>query len=227
MLFDCLVNNMLDPRTKLLLTISYSILLISSGQLISLLIKLGVLLLFILVIVKIREYLVWLRLVVPMAIFFGVVTWWSADEMAALMAAVNLLSLATVFFIFFAVTVPEDLGNSLVKMGMPYQIGFIMNASLQFVPVIGKKVRNVADAQRARGIPIEPGWRAFRHYPAFLGPILIQAFRLAEDLAESMEARGFGRPGRTFLQEYRLKALDWGIMAGGLGVLVLCLVFKI
>jgi len=162
-----------------------------------------------------------------MALFFGAVTWWSADKQTACIAALNLLAIASVFFLFFSTTLPEDLGNSLVKMGLPYHVGFIMSASLQFVPVIGRKVRNVADAQRARGIPLEPGWRALRHYPAFLGPILIQAFRMAEELAESMEARGFGRSGRTFYKEYRLKFVDWLALAGGLLVLSGCLVLQI
>ncbi len=226
MRFNYLVT-MLDPRTKLLLAICYAVLVIISGQLTSLIIKLCILLLFVLVIGKSREYLRWLRLVLPMAIFFGAVTWWSADPKVACTAAFNLLAIASVFFVFFSTTIPEDLGNSLVKMGMPYHVGFIMSASLQFVPVISRKVRNVADAQRARGIPLEPGWRALRNYPAFLGPILIQAFRLAEELAESMEARGFGRSGRTFFKEYRLRSVDWIALAIGLLLLIVCIVLKI
>ncbi len=76
------------------------------------------------------------------------------------------------------------------------------------------------DAQRARGIPLEPGWAALRHYPAFFGPILIQSFQMAEELAEAMEARGFGRPGRTFLIEYRMVARDWLALAAA-GALLL------
>jgi energy-coupling factor transport system permease protein len=55
-----------------------------------------------------------------------------------------------------------------------------------------------------------------RHYPAFLGPLLIQSFQLAEELAEAMEARGFGNPHRSFLQDYRLKRHDWFAMVTGL-----------
>jgi energy-coupling factor transport system permease protein len=87
------------------------------------------------------------------------------------------------------------------------------------VPVINRKAKNVLDAQRTRGIPVEPGWSALRHYPAFLVPLLIQAFQLAEELAESMESRGFGRPGRTFLKDYRLGIQDW--LAIGVGFLIL------
>ena len=58
--------------------------------------------------------------------------------------------------------------------------------------------------------------RDFRSlYLAFFIPLLIQAFQLAEELAETMEARGFGRPGRSFQFEYRFKGKDWGLIVGG------------
>ncbi len=161
-------------------------------------------------------YLRWLKLVLPMSLFFGVITWWTAGLMAGEIAALKLLTLTTIFFVFFLFQEPEDLANSLVKAKMPYPIAFVMAASLQFVPVINRRAKAVIDAQRSRGIPIYPGWASFRHYPAFLMPLLIQTFQMAEDLAEAMEARGFSRPGRTFYKEYQLKILDWVLIAGGL-----------
>jgi energy-coupling factor transport system permease protein len=182
-----------------------------------------VLLLFIAVIGKTRSYLRWLRMVLPMSLFFGAVVWWTADVRTAALAALKLLTLTSVFFAFFITTLPDDLGNSLVKVGMPYVVAFVLSTSLQFVPMIHRKIKNVLDAQRARGIPLEPGWSALRHYPAFLGPILIQAFQMAEELAEAMEARGFGLPGRTFLKDYLMQTRDWLALSGGLLVLIACL----
>lgn len=216
---------MLDPRTKLLLAIFYSVLVMASGNLPWLLVELGALLLLVVVIGESYAYLRWLRLIVPMALFFGAVTWWSIDGESAVLVGLRLLTLTSTFFAFFCTTTPEDLGNSLIKVGMPYSVAFVFSTSLQFVPVIARKTKNVIDAQRARGISLEPGWSALRHYPAFLGPLLIQAFQLAEELAEAMEARGFGRPGRTFLKEYRLRKKDWLVLAGGLLILIACLLW--
>lgn len=216
---------MLDPRTKLLLAIFYSVLVMASGNLPWLLVELGVLLLLVVIIGEGYAYLRWLRLIVPMALFFGAVTWWSIDGESAVLVGLRLLTLTSTFFAFFCTTTPEDLGNSLIKVGMPYSVAFVFSTSLQFVPVITRKTKNVIDAQRARGISLEPGWSALRHYPAFLGPLLIQAFQLAEELAEAMEARGFGRPGRTFLKEYRLRKKDWLVLAGGLLILIACLLW--
>jgi len=214
---------MLDPRTKLLLAIGYAALIVAANRLTWSLAEGGVLLLFIVVIGKTRAYLRWLRMVLPMSLFFGAVVWWTADVRTAALAALKLLTLTSVFFVFFSTTLPDDLGNSLVKVGMPYVVAFVLSTSLQFVPMIHRKIKNVMDAQRARGIPLEPGWSALRHYPAFLGPILIQAFQMAEELAEAMEARGFGLPGRTFLKDYLMQTRDWLALSGGLLVLIACL----
>jgi energy-coupling factor transport system permease protein len=214
---------MLDPRTKLLLAMGYAALIVASTRPSVSFAAGGALLLFIVVIGKTRPYLRWLRMALPMSLFFGAVIWWTADEWIAALAAVKLLTLVSVFFVFFSITLPEDLGNSLVKIGMPYIVAFVASTALQLVPTIGRRIRNVLDAQRARGISLEPGWSALRHYPAFLGPVLIQAFQMAEALAEAMEARGFGRPGRTFLKEYRMRIQDWLALSGGLLVLIACL----
>jgi energy-coupling factor transport system permease protein len=164
-----------------------------------------------------RPYGRWLLMLLPMAFFFGGLTWWSVDFPAGLQAALSLITLTSTFFIFFALTVPEDLGNVLVKMGLPYPVAFVMTASLQFVPVMSRKASQIIDAQRARGIELRPGWQALRRYPAFLGPLLIQAFQMAEALAEAMECRGFGRGGRRHLEEYRLRCRDW--VAMGIGII--------
>lgn len=162
----------------------------------------------------------WLRLVVPMAIFFGMLSAWAAGLAAGGAAALKLLNLTTTFFVFFETTAPEDLGNCLVRAGMPFSVAFVFASALQFVPLIGRKARAVMDAQRSRGIALEAGWGMLRHWPAFLAPLLIQAFELADELAEAMEARGFGRPGRTFYRDYKMRPADWLAVAAGLCLLV-------
>jgi energy-coupling factor transport system permease protein len=204
----------LDPRTKLVLTGLYVVLVTTSHRLEWLLAELGLLWLLILIVAEGRNYLRWLRLVAVMTISWFAIAWWAFDLPTAVMTSLRLLTLTSIFFLFFRTTAPEDLGNALVKVGLPYTFAFVLSTSLQFVPVISRKAQNVVDAQRSRGIPLEPGLPALRHYPALLAPLLIQAFQLADELAEAMEARGFGRPGRTFWRDYRLGALDWLVLAG-------------
>ncbi|WP_373499655.1 energy-coupling factor transporter transmembrane protein EcfT [Desulfococcus sp.] len=204
---------MLDPRTKLITTLLAAAFVGISDPLFLVAAELGLLLAMIAALGFFRAYVRWLALVVPMALFFGGVTAWSVTADAGILAGAKLLTLTTAAFIFFSATVPEDLGNALVKAGLPYPAAFVMSTALQFVPVIGRKARDVLDAQRSRGIPVEPGWSALKHYPAFFIPLLLQSFQLAEELAEAMEARGFGRPGRSFLAAYRLTLVDWAVLA--------------
>jgi len=213
----------IDPRTKLVLTLFYAAWVVGAGGFNWLVAAFGLLMAFIVFTSRLREYVRWLRLVLPMAIFFGAVIWWTANLFEAGFAALKLLALTSVFFAFFTTTLPEDLANALVKAGLPYPVAFVLSTSLQFVPVMARKVKNVMDAQRARGIPLEPGWSALRHYPAFLAPVLIQAFQLAEALAEAMESRGFGLPGRTFLKDFRMAPRDWIAISAGLITLLLLL----
>jgi energy-coupling factor transport system permease protein len=217
---------MFDPRTKLILAIFYATVVVVSDRPAALTAEWGALVLLIVLMEQAKAYFRWLRLVLPMSLFFAAVTWWSANAAAGAAAGLKLLALTSGFFAFFSTTVPEDLGNALVKTGMPYHIAFVLSTSMQFVPVLGRKAKNVLESQRARGIPIEPGWSALRHYPAFLVPLLIQAFQLAEELAEAMETRGFGLPNRTFYKDYRLGVQDWLALGIGLVILIGLLVWQ-
>ncbi len=215
----------LDPRTKLILTLLSAALVIMSTRWYGSAITLGLLGLIIVYIRARRDFGRWLRLVLPMTAFWFALVWWSADYTTAITAGLRLLALTSVFFVFFHTTTPEDLGNALVQSGLPYTWAFVISAALQVVPIFSRKAQHIIDAQRSRGIPLEPGFAALRHYPALLTPLLIQSFQLADDLAEALEARGFGRAGRTFWRDYRLRRRDWLVLATASAICVALVVF--
>lgn len=214
----------LDPRTKLFLAVVYTAFLIKAGSILWLLAGLIPLAALALVLGLGRVWLRHLRLVLVMTAIVVAISWLSFDLTVASMAGLRLVAIVSTFFLFFQMTLPEDLGNALVKMGVPYAFAFILTSSMQFVPVISRKLRNIMDAQRSRGIRLERDLASLRNYPALLVPLLIQSFKLSDELAEAMESRGFGRPGRTFVREYRLRAVDWGVMLGALVALGVILV---
>jgi energy-coupling factor transport system permease protein len=95
---------------------------------------------------------------------------------------------------------------------MPYPAAFVLMAAMQFVPVIARRASAVRDAQLARGIRLDAGLSSLRHYPVLALPVLYQSFKLADDLAEALESRGFARPGRTFRTKYKLGRIDWAVL---------------
>jgi energy-coupling factor transport system permease protein len=143
---------------------------------------------------------------------FFVIAWLAFDLMTGIMAGLRLFTLGTVFFLFFQTTSPEVLSNALIKMGIPYPFAFVLSTSMQFVHVLVRRAANIRDAQRSRGISLDSALGWLRNFPALAGPLLIQAFKLADELAEAMEARGFGAPGRRFRYEPRFKWVDWGVV---------------
>lgn len=204
-----------DPRVMVVLSLAAIVMVVTSPMPAALAALLMPLLGLIGRIEPLGRFWRWIRWVLPMVLFFGLVTAWSVSVDAGVLAATKLLGLTLVGHAFFIITPPEEVANAMVKAGLPYRVAFVVRAGLQFVPVLGHKAREVLDAQQARGIPIGGGWRALRYYPAFLVPLLVQSFQLAEELAEAMETRGFGRPGRTFFHTYTMRRRDWiAIMIG-------------
>jgi energy-coupling factor transport system permease protein len=176
------------------------------------------------VVLLLRLGLSWLNFLkgLGFAVFtFLIITWLAFDFLTAVVSALRLLAIGTAFFLFFQTTPPEALSNALVKMGIPYPFAFVLSASMQFVPVLVRRLENIRDAQRARGIPIEGGLSLLTHLPVLAGPLLIQAFKFADELAEAMEARGFGIPGRRFRHEPRFRWMDWMVVIISAAVLVL------
>jgi energy-coupling factor transport system permease protein len=98
---------------------------------------------------------------------------------------------------------------------------------MQFIPVLIRHARNIRDAQRSRGIPIEGGIKSIFYLPAFAAPLLIQSFKFADELAEAMEARGFGVSGRSFRHEPRFSWMDWLAVGGSLAVLIVFVSIRI
>ena len=215
----CHFTKTLDPRSKLVAALAATILSMVIRQWTCLV---GLLLFLMATVLWLRLGRLWLNLIkglVFAVLSFFVIAWAAFDLTTGLLAGIRLLVIATVFFLFFQTTAPDDLSNALVKTGIPYPFAFVLTASMQFVPVLARRAANIRDAQRARGIPLEGTLGLIRHLPALSGPLLIQAFKLADELAEAMEARGFGAQGRKFRREPRFRWVDWFVTAVSAAVL--------
>jgi len=161
-----------------------------------------------------------LRFALPMVALVFAIALLSFDIRVALVLSVRLLNLLAVSFVFFRAVSPEEVGGALRKMGLPYGFVFILTTAMRYVPLIGQKIRNIIDAQRARGIDLRPRLKNVPNFVALLMPLLVQSFILSDELAMAMESRGFGRKGRSSRKHYRLTVWEYALMLASLTFLL-------
>jgi energy-coupling factor transporter transmembrane protein EcfT len=160
---------------------------------------------------RLRAWLLVLRFLVPTLALFAIVAGLAAGPAAGLGAALRLFALAGAGAALFAAAPPAELASALRSSGLSPQPAFLIEGTLRFIPTIGQLVGDVRDAQESRGIRLD-GLALVRNLPAFLGPVLVGTIRLAESLAEALEARGFANREQTLLHDYRWTARDWAVV---------------
>jgi energy-coupling factor transport system permease protein len=87
--------------------------------------------------------------------------------------------------------------------------GAAIAASLSLVPAVGSTFVQVSEAQRMRG------WRPRgpRSWAEVVVPVVLTSVEGSIQLAEAMEARGFGSGPRTYVDPPRMRATDWFVAA--------------
>jgi len=123
----------------------------------------------------------------------------------------RVLVVLVAFVVFVSTTSPHELMQGLVKMGLSYTAAYPLVVAFRFIPIVFAEVQSVYDAQRARGLELERGniLERIRKLVPIIVPSVVCSLLRAKDLAEAMEARGFGAfPRRTFYRQMRIKILD-------------------
>lgn len=110
--------------------------------------------------------------------------------------AVRLVAVVAAFALY---TTLLDQDEQLAIMSrVSFRSGLVVSLATRMFPVLSRDAARISDAQRARGVELDRGsWRqkATRRLP-LLGALISRSLERATDVAESMEARGYGRPGR-------------------------------
>lgn len=209
-----------DPRTKLALGMMGIAAVLMTGNALYLGVELLLLFLGIGIFKLLRSWVRSLKLMLPLVVLVFAVSLFSFSLTPALTLSLRLFNLLTLSFVFFQSMDPQELGDSLRQMGIPYEFTFILTTSLRYVPLITGRMRCIMDAQRSRGIDLRLRLRNVPHFMALFMPLLVQAFVLAEQLAMAMETRGFAAKGRTFRRTYRISILEYSVMVSSLCLLL-------
>ncbi len=140
----------------------------------------------------------------------------------------KVLIIVTVLNVVLYVTPISRLVGSLAKWRMPADFIVALSIGFSYVPVLMNEVRETLNAQEARGFshrsrnPV----RLLLNYIPVIMPSFMSAFRRAQDIALSIETRGFGYSlgKRTSITQTKFGRDDWPVMATLLAAIGVALV---
>ena len=135
--------------------------------------------------------------------------------------AFRLAAMGIAFLMFSMTTDPFDWGLSLYNIGLPYKGAFLFAFAMRFFPLLQEEMATIQGAYRARGADALSSLNLVnfvRGVAQVVFPLGLGAMRKSQNIALSMELRGFsfpeltGKP-RVIFREVRLRRWDWIVMA--------------
>ena len=124
----------------------------------------------------------------------------------------------------------SEILRPLKKIGVPVdQIPIMMMVTLHFIPSLFMEGEKLIMAQKSRGFHLESYkiLKNLRLAPALLIPLLRNAFRMADDLAMSLESRCYSGGDRTYLNELKFTKTDFIIIFFAIAMIPLIIVISL
>ena len=236
----------LDPRTKLMLTVLYIVILFCATSFVSY----GLVAALLVVGIKVsgvapKALVRGLKPILFIICFTAVLNlfYTPGDELASFwIFTITRQGVATAFFMVLRITMLimgtflltyttspialtdglESLLGPLKKLKVPvHELAMIMSIALRFIPTLIEETDKIMSAQKARGADFESGSlldRARALVPVLV-PLFISAFRRADELAVAMECRCYhGGEGRTRMRQLKYAFRDYIALTLGLGL---------
>jgi len=207
-----LIHN-LDPRTKLIFSVSMLILALLSTSLTYLF------LLFIVTIIplflarlskELLSILKFISLFAFLVFFFNYI--FTFNLYLSFAMVFRLLVIVFSFLVFSLTTSPDEIVLMLYKLRFPFSLVFSLSLSIRFIPTLMRDATNIIDAQRSRGLETQKGnliKRIKNYIPVFI-PLLVISINRAMNVAEAMESRCFGAVKRpTSFYDIKFNKLDF------------------
>jgi energy-coupling factor transport system permease protein len=124
----------------------------------------------------------------------------------------------------------EELVLGMIKLGMPYNVGFAISTALRMVPTISSSIYTISQAQRSRGLDLESGnvIERIRKYIPLLIPVFISTIRSTNVFGMALESKGFGaRKNRTYYLKMEMEKRDYITLTIGIAVVIVCVYLDI
>jgi len=233
----------LDPRMKLIITVIYiaAIFFASNIYIMSVIFIVNIIIIFFsripfIIILKALKPLIFIiafTLVINIFSFsgeiliieFGFIKIYLESLIYALFMAMRIISLVSATSVFITYTTSptmltdaiERLLSPLKKIKIPvHEFAMMMTLALRFIPTLIDETEKIINAQKARGADFYSGnilKRAKALIPVLI-PLIVSAFRRADELATAMECRCYrGGEGRTKMKQLRYSAKDLAAFA--------------
>lgn len=120
--------------------------------------------------------------------------------------------------ILISTTRNEELVLGMIRMGMPYRVGFAISTSLRLVPTIASTTMTISQAQRSRGLDLDSGnlFERIRKFLPLLVPVFISTIRNTNIFGMALESKGFGaHEKRTNYLQLQMYWQDYAVLAFG------------
>ena len=125
-------------------------------------------------------------------------------EVALRIYCIVLASLLTFFWMD-----PTALTLLLLKLGLNYRYAMLVSLSLRTFPLLERELGKIYDSQQARGMELRGTLRKLVRLLPVMMPFVLRALRRSNEIALSMELRGFGyRKLRTWQRTIALGRSD-------------------
>ena len=211
----------LDPRAKLALSLSTSLMVMLPLERLALFLLFYVLLLAWARLLPAAGRQVW-RLRWVLLILF-LVDWWLVDLTLAVLVSLRLVLLAGSFSMLFATTTFGEFRLALERLGVPYRIAFSLGLAFQSIQLLEEEWQAIREAQQSRGVQLavhglRETVRRLGDWVALTIPAIVLTTRRAWAMTESAYARGFDSPKRVPFQSLTMQFWDW--LAVGIALMI-------
>lgn len=155
----------------------------------------------------------------------------TGSVLSAASTIVRLEAAAIPLFLVFYVTKMTDLSNSFVKvLHVPYKYAFTFTSTVHFIPVFMNDMRDIMEAQTARGVEFDQGGlvRKVRLMVPLCVPLLVSSVRKTNSAAIAAEVRGFSlRTRESGYHTYPIKGIDVAALVICLALLALAIAINV
>ncbi len=131
-------------------------------------------------------------------------------------AVVQALRLGSVMLAFAVYALMLDHDRLVQSAGFARRSVLAVALATRLIPTLERDGRGLIEALRGRGIAPQGA----RGHAALLSPLLAGSLERGLGLAEAMEARGFGRPGRTRVPRPPWSALDYAAVVASVPIVL-------